>query len=289
MKNRVRDPSGWKGAGLFLLAVTLGCESTPVPPPVGAEPPPPSGHSEMTLSVTEVTEPGWSGRVVVASFSNGADRQMRVLPSARPRPLQEIVAGVAPPQPFAAINGGFYETDGEPMGLVRAGGRERHGLGERGGSGVFYVSGAVPHIVHRDAYPSSEGGDALQSIDRLVAGGRSVVSEAASDRRAARSAVAIDAEGALHLVVAFDERAVETESEALIQLGDQSGRTGPTIAQMAALLLRSRDDGGVGAQDALGLDGGFSTSLVVKSEARALTIVPFHATINALVAGVNLR
>ena len=280
---------------LALLALLALVACTPEPPPA---PPAPDDteireqthaeQSSMTLSVREVTQPGWHGRLVEVTFSAGAGRHVRVLPSARPAPLREIVAEASPPQPYAAIDGGFYDTRGEPMGLVRAGGADIHAVGEQGGSGIFLVEGNVPRIVHRDAYaPSERIPEALQSIDRLVNAGSSVVSPTASERRAARSAIAIDARGGLHLVIAFDERAVAHEEEARIELGPDATRSGPTIAQWAQLLRRPVEEGGVGARDALGLDGGFSTSLVVKSEARALSVVAHNATINGLLITVH--
>ncbi|MBX3274424.1 MAG: phosphodiester glycosidase family protein [Sandaracinaceae bacterium] len=273
--------------------VALAALAACAPPSPSAAPAPPAASapaegSLMTLTVREVREDGWSGRLVDVAFTRGPDRGVRVLPSERPRPLPELVARVSPPQPFAAIDGGFYDTDERPMGLVRTGGRDVSPLGERGGSGVLYVEDGVPHIVHRDDYrASARVMEALQSIDRLVDDGASLVAETASPRRAARAAVALDQEGTLHLVVAFDERAVLTSSDARIELGPDSTRSGPTIGEWAALLARAPAEGGVGARVALGLDGGVSTSLVVKSEGRSLTIVPHHATINALVVSVN--
>lgn len=275
----------WRWSCLALILAA--CEPSPTP----AAPPDPAEieetvraeQSAMTLSVRRVAQPGWSGRLVVASFSPGAGRHARVLPSERPRPLSEIVAAASPPQPFAAIDGGFYDTQSRPMGLVRAGGADHAPITDEGGSGVFVVEADEPRIVHRDAYASRDAvSEALQSIDRLVGGGASLVSPEASDRRAARSAVAIDAAGAVHLVVAFADEAVARESETRIELGSQATRTGPTIRQLAELLLRPASDGGVGAVDALGLDGGFSTSMTVKSQARSLSVVAYRATINGL-------
>ncbi len=275
----------------LLLILMLGACTPSAPAPVGegvAPAPPVVEHASMTMTVREVEGDGWRGRVVDVAFTNGRDRHLRILPSERPAPLSEIVARAHPPQPFAAIDGGFYDTDQRPMGLVRTGGVDHHPVGERGGSGVLYVEGGLPRIVHTEAYrPEPSVTEALQSIDRLVNRGASVVAPTASARRAARSAVAIDAAGAVHLVVAFDEAAVATEEAARIELGREATRTGPTIAEWAALLARDPAEGGVGATEALGLDGGFSTSLVVKSEAQSLTIVPYNATINAVLLTVN--
>jgi len=278
----------------FALCLLLAACEPSAPPPTPAvdeteiEETVHAEQAEMTLSVREVSQDGWSGRLVVASFTDGRDRHIRVLPSDAPQPLQQIVAADDPSQPFAAIDGGFYDRDQSPMGLVRTGGRDVHPVGDRGGSGVFLLEGGTPRIVHVDAYRSGPRvSEALQSIDRLVDGGESVIGPGASDRRAARSAVAIDADGGVHLAVAFDERAVAAEADARIEMGGDATRTGPTIAQWAELLRRPAARGGVGARQALGLDGGLSTSLVVKSEARSLSIVPYNATINALVVSVN--
>lgn len=275
----------------ILALILVACE--PSAPPASPTPPTPeplrveetvrARDSTLTLSVRRVEAEGWSGRVVVASFSLGAGRHVTVVPSEGPRPLDAILAERSPPRPFAAIDGGFYDSHGAPMGLVRTGGEDRAPLTERGGSGVFFVDGDRARVVHRDDFhPSPSIREALQSVDRIVDAGASVVSAAASNRRAARSAVAIDEDGAVHLAVAFDERAVLSEGAARIELGPDSTRTGPTLGEWATLLTRPASEGGVSAREALGLDGGYSTSLVVKSDTRALSVVAYRATINGL-------
>ncbi len=240
----------------------------------------------MTLAMTRVRAEGWRGRLITVSFAPG-ELHVRVVPSESPRALDGIVAGLVT-QPFAAINGGFYDTDGEAMGLVRAGGAEVHPLTERGGSGIFLMEDGRPRIVHRDAYVASDRiGDAVQSIDRVVDGGESLVREDRAARRAARSAVAIDARDVLHFVIAFDERAIAEEEGARIVLDEDSGTTGPTLGELASLLADAPAEGGLGAVTALALDGGFSTSLTVKSALRALRVVAYRATINAIVASTS--
>ncbi len=281
--------ASWALASCALASCALGCE--PDPAPTAPEPAPPTGatveevvsasQGPLTLSVRNVAQDGWSGRLVVATLA-AEGRALRVLPSPRPTPLSEIVAGVSPRQPFAAICGGFYDPSGAPMGLVRAGGVEHHALGERGGSGVLAITGGGARVEPATGFEGAGVTDALQSIDRLVVRGESVVGAGASDRRAARSAIALGEDGAVHLAVAFDERAVVAEDAAVITLGPGSAQTGPTLAQWAALLRADPAEGGLGARDALGLDGGFSTSLVVKSDARALSVIAARATINAI-------
>ena len=122
---------------------------------------------------------------------------------------------------------------------------------------------------------------------RGVDGGESLVRADRAARRAARSAVAIDARGVLHFVIAFDERAVAEEEGARIVLDEDSGTTGPTLGELASLLAEAPAEGGLGAVTALALDGGFSTSLTVKSALRALRVVAYRATINAIVASTS--
>lgn len=265
-------------AARALAAIALlACEAPapPSPPPLPAE----TVHADdgpFSLSIRRIEEDGWSGRLVVATYADRA-RTIRIVPSDGPRPLDAIVGPIVAPQPFVAIDGGFYDPSGRPLGLVRSGGTDHATLRPGGGSGVFYVEDGAPHIVHRDAYRAREAiTDAVQSIDRLVAGGASLVRANASPRRAARSAIAIGERGAIHLVVAFDERAIASEEPARIVLDEESGTTGPTLGEMAALLIS------IGAGDALGLDGGFSTSMTVKSTEHALRIEAFRATINAI-------
>lgn len=260
------------------LLFILGCEAPPLadrPPPIPTAETVHADDGPMTLSMRTIDAEGWSGRLVVVTFARGS--AVRVIPSDGPRPLDAIVGPAGAPQPFAAIDGGFYDLEGDPLGLVRTGARDVSALRPGGGSGVLVVERGVPRVVHRDAYRSSSAiTEAVQSIDRIVRDGASLVGPRASQRRAARSAFAIGAAGELHLVVAFDARAIAEEEVARIVLDEDSGTTGPTLGEMAELLIA------LGARDALGLDGGFSTSLTVKSAERALRVEAYRATINAV-------
>ncbi|MCC6873805.1 MAG: phosphodiester glycosidase family protein [Sandaracinaceae bacterium] len=238
----------------------------------------------IELSIARVEQEGWTGRVVRAQVPLSGHR-LRVIGSDRPRPLAEIVAQSPPPRPFAAICGGFYDLEGRAMGLVIADGRTLSPKTEQGGRGIFFYETGRADIVHRDAFEERPAIDqALQSIDRLVDEGANLVATTASQRRAARSAVAIDRSGDVFLVVAFDERAIATATDAEIQLDEDSSRTGPTLWQMAELLRAPPAEGGVSALRALGLDGGVATSMMFKSEARSLSVIAHRATIGAIVA-----
>ena len=199
---------------------------------------------------------------------------IKVLPSKKAQPIERFAGA----RRGVTINGGFYEHD-RAMGLVVAKGKTISPLSARGGSGIFTLSRGRPDIVHKDAY--AEGPEyALQSIDRLVDRGRSLVGRKASTSLDARSAVFLRP-GEVGFVVLYDEAAA-TDERGVIQLDSKSSTTGISLFDFAALLARSQKQGGLGATKALNLDGGYSTSLVVHVGELNLEIRAHRATINAI-------
>ncbi len=220
---------------------------------------------------------GGPGRLVVVELPAGAE--IEVVPSPGPRALQEI----APPTPgaaCAAINGGFYDSQGA-MGWVRHAGQEVAALRPAGGSGVLEIGAAGPRIVHRDQVAGAPR-EALQSIDRLVVDGHSVVGARARPDADARSAVAIRGDGTALFVLLFAEAAVEREAPGRVELGARSSSTGVSLAAWAELLARPVADGGLGVDTALNLDGGYSTSMSIHVGTFELEVLAHGATINAL-------
>lgn len=224
---------------------------------------------------------GTAGRMVIASI-DPARARIGVLPAAAPAPLASLPL---PDGDHVAINGGFYDRDQRPMGLVMRGGREHARLRRGGGSGVFFVGPQGPGIAHRSAdllrLPLRE---ALQSIDRLVDEGVPLVNQRPGLQHDARSAVAIDWRGIVHLVVAVDERSIAVEGKAGLLLGPESTSTGPTLWQLAELLARPTIAGGLGARWALNLDGGFSTAMQIRLGGQRYGIAGYRGTINAIYA-----
>ena len=51
----------------------------------------------LALSIREVSQEGWSGRMVVVRLRARDGRRVRVLPAERPTPLAELVAPTSPP------------------------------------------------------------------------------------------------------------------------------------------------------------------------------------------------
>jgi hypothetical protein len=121
----------------------------------------------------------------------------------------------------ALVNGGFYDSG--PMGLVRHDGTTVHDLTPTGGSGVlFWSPGSPVRIVHRDTW-AREGTEALQSIDRLVADGRSMVRTRADARAAARTGVAVTPEAVLLVVAAASSSAAPEGRTRLLRAAEDEG------------------------------------------------------------------
>lgn len=202
-----------------------------------------------------------------------------MLPSPSPVPLADI-AGVLGGGTCVAVNGGFYDGAGA-MGWVVHAGEVAAPSRPGGGSGVLLVDGAGPRIVHSDA-TGGRPREALQSIDRLVDGGRSLVGPKARPESDARSAVALRGDGTVVLAVVFAEEAVAREQPGRVELGRASSSSGLSLAAWAELLARPVADGGLGAATALNLDGGYSTSMAIHAVGVDLEVIAYAATINAV-------
>lgn len=201
--------------------------------------------------------------------------RLAVVGAARTREFDELLQEAAWPV-LAAINGGFFDENDAPLDLIRASGREVHRLRRDGGSGVFTVSKGRADIVHRSE--RTDGAEhALQSIDRLILDGRSLIkaSPGASGARAARSAVAITAEGVELVVVAHGESLRRGANRADVRFASGFGLT---LGELADYLLAASS-----ADKALNLDGGPSVQLRVKLGAHELVLDGGGPTASAIV------
>lgn len=248
----------------------------------GASAPAPGPALENTaqafhIQQRELSVAGGRGRLLLAEFPPGA--LLEVLPSPVPRPLAEI-AGQHDAHTCVAINGGFYDAGGA-MGWVVHAGEGSAPLRPGGGSGVLQVDDARVEIVHRD-HTAARPREALQSIDRLVDAGQSLVGPRARQDPDARSAVALRADGTVIFAVVFADAAIAREQPGRIELGPASSSTGLSLAAWADLLAGPVADGGLAAVTALNLDGGFSTAMAIHVGEIHLDIVAHRATINAL-------
>lgn len=205
----------------------------------------------------------WRARVPLSG-------KVQVVPSAEVVGFDALLPGDE--GPWAAINGGFYESG--PMGLVVTGGEERHPLSPRGGSGVLAFGPEGARVLHRDAWTPGAT-EALQSIDRLIDQGESVVTRL-DGPRAARSAF-VQGEDALWLVALAGAESVNVDPQGVVQLDDTVGE-GLSMGQFAEYLRLSTRP-----VAALNLDGAVSTQFAARFWERRLQVRGERGTINAVV------
>jgi hypothetical protein len=181
------------------------------------------------------------------------------VPSSR-RTVQQIVE---PYPAVVAINASFFDTDGRAMGLAVDEGRSM-GSGRRQSWGALVVEGRQARIT----LGAEIGGHlaprlVVQGIPRLVIGGKV---PGLKQQLAERSAVC--AQGSVVILV------VSTKAE---------------TTAFARFLADSSERGGLGCGDALNLDGGPSTQLVVKLPGLTLALPGGWGVPNALVATPGKR
>jgi Phosphodiester glycosidase len=188
---------------------------------------------------------------------------LRLVPAGGPSSRRTVQQMVAAYPAVVAINASFFDTEGRAMGLAVDEGRSTGG-GRRQSWGALVVEGRKARIT-----VGAEIGDHLvsrlivQGIPRLVVGGKV---PGLKQQFAERSAVC--AEGSVVTIV------VSTKAEA---------------NAFARFLAGPPDKGGLGCVDALNLDGGPSTQLVVKLPGLDLSLPGGWGVPNALVATPGKR
>ena len=189
--------------------------------------------------------------------------ELRLVPAGGPSSRRTVAQIVAPYQAVVAINASFFDKEGRAMGLAVDEGRSI-GSGRRPGWGALIVEGRKARIML-----GAEISDNLaprlivQGIPRLVVGGKV---PGLKPQLAERSAVC--AEGSVVMLV------VSTKAE---------------TTAFARFLADSSEKGGLGCANALNLDGGPSTQLVVKLPGLELSLPGGWAVPNALVATPGRR
>lgn len=147
---------------------------------------------------------------------------------------------------LAVINGGYFDTAERPVGLVMREGEVTSGLRRRDW-GVFLIDDVRARIVHTRRYQRRKTiTQALQVGPPLVVRGRETTLKQTFTRR---SAVGIDRAGRILLVLAMT-----TGPEATM-----------TLAELGAILRMPEAEGGLACLDALALDGGGSSQLLVNA------------------------
>ena len=182
---------------------------------------------------------------------------LRLVPAGGPSSRRTVAEIVAAYPAVVAINASFFDTDGRAMGLAVDGGRVMAG-GKRRSWGALVVDDRTARIVlGADIKDDQAHRLVVQGIPRLVVEGKI---PPLKPQLAERTAVC--AKGSVVVVV------VSTKAE---------------TTPFARFLADPADQGGLGCQDALNLDGGASTQLVVKLSGLSLSLQGGQGVPNALV------
>lgn len=148
---------------------------------------------------------------------------------------------------YVVVNGGFFDENARPLGLVVGDGKETSAL-RRVDQGLFLISMGRPVIQHtRDALPTPIDA-ALQSGPRLVVDGRALQLKPQVSRR---TCVCLPGDGTVMIVVF--PMAV-------------------SLSELADGLVAPAAEGGLGCWSALNLDGGPSTQLSVATPTLTLDV-----------------
>lgn len=197
--------------------------------------------------------------------------KLSILPSTKPQTLDQF-----PNQSFnyAMINGGFYDKQDNPLGLVIHDFQEIQALNlNGGGSGVIYSKNDQITISHKKHYPG-QAEEALQSIDRLVHNQTALLHYKPNRPLSTRSAIVLT-KTEIILVLLAENRIIHGK-DFNIQLGFNRNYGVPLWAFSHYLTNH------LGAISALNLDGGVSSQLLVHINNKNFTIKNIGKTINAV-------
>jgi hypothetical protein len=212
------------------------------------------GIEHVTFEVQPAGAEPFSGHAFKIDL-DGAE--LRLVPAGGPSSRRTVADIVAPYTAVVAINASFFDREGRAMGLAVDKGR-LIASGKRKSWGALVVDDRKARIVS-----GAEVNDPLahrlvvQGIPRLVVGGKI---QQLKPQLAERTAVCAE-DGVVVLVVS-------TRAE---------------TTAFARFLADPPDKGGLGCLDALNLDGGQSTQLVVKLPTLALSLPRGWGVPNALV------
>ena len=242
---------------LRVLAVLLAVAGAVVSP-VRAEPPRFSvvapGIAHAVFKVRPADAEPFSGH----AFKMDLDvAELRLIPAGDP-PLRRTVEQIVAPYPVVvAANASFFDTEGRAMGLAVDAGRVM-AMSNRRAWGALVIDGTQGQIMlGADIQDPLKHRLIVQGIPRLLVGGKV---QPLKPQVAERTAVC--ASGNIVVLV------VSTRVDA---------------TAFARFLADAPDRGGLGCRDALNLDGGPSTQLVVKLPALALSLPGGWGVPNALV------
>lgn len=177
------------------------------------------------------------------------------------------------PEDVFAIDGGFFERDDDgrlaASGLLVVDGEEVAPQHERAGSGVLHASADGVSISYRAEAPPAEAVDSAVQVGPVLVdpGGKVGIYSSQGDRRR-RSAICLRPGELIAIVVDGD---------------------GLSLFQLAHVLAIPVDQGGVGCDVAINLDGGPSTQAVYRGGGRTIAIDGEATVHNGLVVSTSGR
>jgi Phosphodiester glycosidase len=183
---------------------------------------------------------------------------LRLIPAGGPSSRRTVAEIVAPYPAIVAINASFFDADGRAMGLAVDEGRVMAGSKRRSWGAILIDDRKARIVLGAEIKDDHAHRLVVQGIPRLVVAGKV---QPLKPQVAERTAVC-----AMGSAVVF---VVSTKAE---------------TTRFARFLAAPPDQGGLGCQDALNLDGGPSTQLVVKLPALTLSVPGGWGVPNALVA-----
>lgn len=150
-----------------------------------------------------------------------------------------------------AINGGFFDPEGRPVGFASSGGSVLSKYSATMSGGVFFTVDGVAHIAATEEFdPKTRVAFAVQCRPRLVVGGRANVKRD-DGQRAPRTALCVREEG----------RTVEVGvAEPVSGSAATAATAGPSLFALGQFLAEQRH-----CEDALNLDGGPSTGVAYRT------------------------
>jgi translation elongation factor EF-G len=248
---------------LCVLAVLLAVSSAGMSP-VRAEPPRFSIVAPGIAHAIFEVRPADAGPFSGHAFKIDLDvAELRLVPAGDPPARRTVEQIVAPYPGVVAVNASFFDKEGRAMGLAVDEGRVMASSKQRNW-GALVIDGKKGRIMlGADIQDHLAHNLIVQGIPRLLVGGKV---QQLKPQIAERTAVC--AEGNVVVLV------VSTKAEA---------------TPFARFLADPPDKGGLACWDALNLDGGPSTQLVVKLPALALSLPGGWGVPNALVVAPGKR
>lgn len=218
------------------------------------------GIAHATFEVRPAAAETFSGH----AFSVDLDvAELRLVPAGGPASRRTVEEIVAPYPAVVAINASFFDDEGRAMGLAVDDGRVIAG-GKRRSWGALVIDDRNARIVLGAEIEDPRAHRlVVQGIPRLVVGGKI---QQLKPQLAERTAVC-------------------AKSRVIVLVVSTKAETAP----FARFLADPPEQGGLGCGDALNLDGGPSTQLVVKLPGLALSLPRGWGVPNALVVAPGKR